>query len=499
MKRQEFTIGDLGDVTNAPSLLTSINRLISLNDAYVKQIIDAKRYYENENAILQISEKRIEQKIEEVQTSPLRRADNRVPFNYHQILTDQKSAYLFGQMVLLKAQEDDSKDQNVTIDLFNDKLNELSKRLHRSLGVLSIEGSNNGHGWLYSYINEEGEFRFAVIDADEIIPIYDSTIEKRLLYCIRYYVVGKDNMIEFHAPEKIIIWKNNKFVDEKAQFTLGKVAGAWVGLPFIEFNNTPSKMDDLHKYKALIDVYDKTVSLYANDIEDMQQLIFVLINYGGTDLDVFLDDLKKYKVVNMSSEGKLETLKVEIPVEARIKLLELLDRAIWMSGQGVDPRLENMGNMSGTALKQLYGLLELKASQMESEFREAISKLIDLYKQYLQITKVGDFKEIEVDQIYTRSMISNNLEIIQMAQTSKGLISDETIIANHPWVDNVKTELDRIKAEKEVSLKQQQDIFGVNQDTNNQNVNQDPKKQTTNPKKQTTDPNKDPVGGAGVK
>ena len=469
MKRQEFTIGDLGDVTNAPSLLTSINRLINLNVEYVRQIAEAKRYYENENSILKLSDKRIDQKVEEVQTSPLRRADNRVPFNYHQILTDQKAAYLFGQMVLLKAQEDDSKDENKTVEVFNDKLSELSKRLQRSLGVLSIEGSNNGHGWLYTYINEDSEFKFAVIDADEIIPVYDATIEKRLMYCIRYYTVGTDKMIEFHAPDRILIWKNNKLEEEKPQFTLGNEPGVWDGLPFIEFNNTPSKLDDLHKYKALIDVYDKTVSLYANDIEDMQQLIFVLINYGGTDLDVFLDDLKKYKVVNMSNEGKLDTLKVEIPVDARIKLLELLDRAIWMSGQGVDPRLENMGNLSGTALKQLYGLLELKASQLESEYREAISKLIDLFKQYLQITGIGDFTDIEVDQVYTRSMISNNLEIVQMAQTSKGIISDETIIANHPWVENVKTELDRIKTEQAAAIKQQQDAFALNQDANNQN------------------------------
>lgn len=474
MKRQDFTIEDLGNVEDHASLLTAINRIINLNHAYVTQVQTAKKYYENENSILTADEKRVDELIAQVETSPLRRADNRVPFNYHQILCDQKSAYLFGQMVLLKPMVDEGQ----AVDEFEEKLGELSKRIHRNLGVLSIDASNAGHGWLYAYINEEGEFKTATIDPEEIIPITDSTIEKRLMYVIRHYSVGKEKIIEFHSNTSIKKWRSNKFVEETPQFSIGEGSGEWKRLPFIEFANNPTKADDLHKYKALIDVYDKTVSLYANDIEDMQQLIFVLINYGGTDLDVFLDDLKKYKAVNMDTNGSLDTLKVDIPVEARTKLLELVDKSIWMSGQGVDPRLENLGNLSGTALKQLYGLLELKAAQMESEFRDAIEKLVDLFKQYLSLTGTGDFEEIEVEQIYTRSMISNNLEVIQMAQMSKGLISDETILANHPWVDNVNQELDRLVVERKDAAKVQREAFGLNEDESNGTV---AKQQTNEP------------------
>lgn len=35
-----------------------------------------------------------------------------------------------------------------------------------------------------------------------------------------------------------------------------------------------------------------------------------------------------------------------------------------------------------------------------------------------------------------------------MAQQSKGIISDETIIANHPWVDDVKAEQKRMARER---------------------------------------------------
>ena len=464
MKRQAYTIGDLGDTTNLAELLTNINKIVNdFDKEYRKQVSVANKYYENENNILApLDEKRINAAIAEVDNNPLRRADNRVPFNYHQILVDQKQAYLFGQMVLLKTLS----DEGASDDAFDEFLKKLSKDLHRYLGMVAIKASNAGHGWLYAYLNEDGDFKIACLDPLEIIPIYDETIERNLVYFIRHYSIGKTKVREFHTPDSITIWKDNKLTETLPQFELSEdVPGDWGALPLVEFNNTPEKMDDLHKYKALIDVYDKTVSLYANDIEDMQQLIYVLVNYGGTDLDTFLGDMKKYKAVNMDASGKLETLKVEIPVEARIKLLELLDKAIWMSGQGVDPRMQDLGNLSGTALKQLYGLLELKASQMESEFRVAIDKLIGLYKHYLSITGKGEFEEVEVDQIYTRSMISNTLEAITMAQNSKGIISDETIIANHPWVEDTALEMERLKKEKEENIATQQKAFGLDQDT----------------------------------
>ena len=48
--------------------------------------------------------------------------------------------------------------------------------------------------------------------------------------------------------------------------------------------------------KPLIDVYDKVYSGFINDLDDIQELIFVLSGYGGTDLDTFLSDLKNTKL-----------------------------------------------------------------------------------------------------------------------------------------------------------------------------------------------------------
>ena len=54
-------------------------------------------------------------------------------------------------------------------------------------------------------------------------------------------------------------------------------------MPFIPFPNNNTNTNDLKNIKPLIDVYDKVYSGFINDLDDIQELIFVLSGYGGTD------------------------------------------------------------------------------------------------------------------------------------------------------------------------------------------------------------------------
>ena len=57
-------------------------------------------------------------------------------------------------------------------------------------------------------------------------------------------------------------------------------------------------------------------------------------------------------------------------------------------------------------------------------------------------------------------MISNDLENAQIAMDSKDIITDETIIKNHPWVENPTLEIEAMKKQKEEAAKRQREIFG---------------------------------------
>lgn len=88
----------------------------------------------------------------------------------------------------------------------------------------------------------------------------------------------------------------------------------------------------------------------------------------------------------------------------------------------------------------------------------------------MKFLKVADWKAKPITQTWTRNMISNDLENTQIASTSIDIISDETIIKNHPWVENPEVEIKKMKQQKEETQKRQQELFanaGGFEDTHN--------------------------------
>lgn len=182
----------------------------------------------------------------------------------------------------------------------------------------------------------------------------------------------------------------------------------------------------------------------------------MLSGYGGTDLNGFLQDLKKYKTIKLDEDddGKpgVDTISIEIPIEARNSVLEATRKAIFEQGQGFDPQPENFGNQSGEALKFMYSLLEMKTGLMETEFKLGFAKLIRAICKYLGI----ECKTII--QTWVRTSIKNDTEQAQICRESVGIISTKTILKNHPFVKDVDDELKQLKKEEEERM-ERNDIY----------------------------------------
>ena len=55
--------------------------------------------------------------------------------------------------------------------------------------------------------------------------------------------------------------------------------------------------------------------------------------------------------------------------------------------------------------------------------------------------------------------MKNDQELSQIASQSKGIISDETIVSHHPWVDDPEKEMDLLKEQEESSAADISDMF----------------------------------------
>lgn len=433
-----------------------IRKYVAGHRQFVMEADVAERYYRNQNDIL--FQKKYQEEKEE---NPLRNADNRISHNFHGLLVNQKASYMFTRHPVFDVgTEEGNKD---IISVLGDKFPKVCKSL-------CVNASNYTVAWLHYWIDEERGFRYGVVDSRQVIPVWTQDLDKELEAVFRTYGKVMDNGKEYIIYEfwtekecqafcrEIDSTIDNLFyysmldlcmIDsisrEKGiyQHKLGKV-------PFIPFFNNEYNYSDLSNVKLLIDVYDRVYSGFFNDLEDIQEIIFILSGYGGTDLSEFLSDLKKYKTVKLDEEdGKpgLSTLTIDIPVEAREKMLSMTRKEIFEQGQGIDPQPENYGNASGEALKFMYSLLELKAGLMETEFRIGFGEFIRAICEYLGIACE------KVEQIWTRNMIRSNSELSTICRDGIGVISQETIVKNHPFVTDYEKEMERIKKERKEEMK----------------------------------------------
>ena len=348
---------------------------------------------------------------------------------------------------------------------------------------MCIEASNCTVGWLHVWRDKKDAWKYAVIPAEQVIPVWSDSLEKELLGVFRSYQniddeTGDAYTIYEYWNETECAAYRLKAGDELDQllpyqmFLVDPVLCDYsdtyshgVGeVPFFPFFNNNIDTNDLKNIKPLIDVYCKVFSGFVNDLEDIQEVIFVLTNYGGADLGQFLRDLKDYKAIQIESEGDgdhsgVSTLTIELPVEAREKLLEITRKCIFEQGMGIDPDPQNFGNSSGVALKFLYALLEQKAGLQETEFRLGFGQFIRCVCRLNGIP----IKDDTIVQTWTRTSVQNDQELSQIATQSKGIVSDETIVAHHPWVDDPEKEMELLQKQEDAGAAEISEMFPKNE------------------------------------
>lgn len=419
---------------------------------FVKKCETAERYYRNRTDILLKQEKKDEE------GNPMRNADNRIPRNYHGLIVNQKASYAFTAPPLFDAGNKAA----------NEKITEvLGDEYKKNCMELCVNAANCGTAWLHYWRGEKG-FEWAVVDSKEIIPVMSKSLKKKLLGVFRVYSdieesTGDTYMIyEYWTETECQAFRRrigdtvdagllyyDMFVDPENGDMVSQYQHDMGEVPFIPFQNNNINTNDLVNIKPLIDVYDKVFSGFINDLDDIQELIFVLTGYGGTKLNGFLEDLKKYKVINLDAEdgADAKTLSIEIPVEARNAVLEATRKAIFEQGQGFDPQPENFGNQSGEALKFMYALLEMKTGLMQTEFELGFARLVRAICRFYGL-QCG-----RILQTWTRTCIKNDTELAQICQMSDGIVSRKTILKSHPLVEDADEEIKQLKKEEEEAQK----------------------------------------------
>ncbi len=424
-----------------------------------KEMLDGDRYYMGEHDILRRQRTAIgpDGQLMPVPNLP----NNRIVDNQYAKHVDQKANYLLGQPISFDC-------ENTEYALQVKKV--LGKRFMRVMKNAGIELLNSGIAWLYPYYNRNNELVFRLFPGYEIMPFWADAAHTELDSALRLYPVE-----EYVGPEKKIVKKVDIFKPDgvrtyifedgvltpdpdSAKQSYVVVDGKpfnWERFPLIPLKYNAKEIPLIRRGRSLQDAINLLQSDFVNNMqEDVRNTILVLKNYDGQDLGEFRRNLMTYGAIKVRSvegkDGGVDSLEIQVNSENYKTVLELLKKALIENLRSYDAKDDRLsGTPNQMNIQSMYCDIDLDANAMETELQAAFEEILWFVNTYLASVGLGSYDNEDINVIFNRDILINESEAIDNCTKSVGLISDDTIVAMHPWVDDPAAELERIKAQKE--------------------------------------------------
>lgn len=424
------------------------------------QMLAGKRYYDGDHDILNKQRQAVDANGNTRTVTGL--PNNRIIDNRYAELVDQKASYLLSKP--LEVRTEDEKYSKELDNVFN-------QTFRRRLKNLGVDVLNCGIGYLHPYISN-GELKVKKFNPEQVIPFWVDEEHEILDSFLRIYSV-----ITYEGAQQKVIWKveyyttegirryiyteNKKLIPDVEQpdanyITINGESFNWDRVPLVAFKYNNRELPLISRVKCLQDALNELLSNYSDNMtEDIRSTILILDGYEGEDLSEFRRNLIAYGVIKVGTEdrkGDVRTLSIEVNADNYDLIIKLLKKAIIENGHGFDSKDDRMANNPNQMnIRSIYSDIDLDANNMEMEFQASLEQLMWFVKTFLNINGTDSAKNT-VEFIFNRDTPVNESEVIQNCKNSVGIISKETIVANHPWTKDTAEELARLEQENAEAL-----------------------------------------------
>lgn len=471
MGKKLMSIAVTGEILENKSYIE--NRIVQwLSSPSRRDQLNGDRYYRGDHDILRKKRTVIgkDGEIKEVKNLP----NNRKVDNQYARMVDQKKNYLLAQPITFN-----SKNQ-AYVDVLNKIFNKKFKKIFKDMGEDSLNG---GISWIYPYYNDSGELRFKNFPAHEVLPFWNDKAHTELNMAVRLYVEEKPDAInELDVIQKVEIYTkngvyfytfdNNRLVEDTKKphenyITVisenGEEGLNWERIPLVPFKANSKEIPLIKKCKSIQDGINEIISTFKNNLdEDTRNTILVLENYDGQDLGDFREKLAQYGVIKTRSgdgaRGDVRTLSIQVDHNNYESVLRMFKKAMFENCKGYDftELRSNNDSPSQMNIKCVFADIDLDANDMITEFNASFEDLLWFVHQYCSNKGIGDFANENVDIIFNKDMLVNEVETLMSLVSAGVRISNKTLIEQVPFINDIDEELKRIEEEKEAEM----DVYG---------------------------------------
>lgn len=297
-----------------------------------------------------------------------------------------------------------------------------------------------------------------VFPVTEFVPLWDEetgTLSAGIRFWqldnekpMRITLFELDGYTEFYQNEK----KELEVMKPKRAYKLIKTGTAvdgvesivgenYAGFPVVPMYANMEHQSELVGIKSEIDAYDLLKSGFCNDLDDNNQIFWILKNsnaMGEEDLAKFLDQLKRLRATIMDDDGaSAEPHTLEIPYQSRETYLTRLENDLYYDSMTMNAKDITSGNVTATAIRAAYDNLDQAAAEMRICMENAI-------EQILSLAGIDDQPKFKLNRI------SNDTELTTNILAAAQYLDTQTILEKLPFVEEEEIEdiMDRLTEEE---------------------------------------------------
>ena len=323
---------------------------------------------------------------------------------------------------------------------------------------LAVDAAVYGRAVELCYADAQARPRVAQVDPRYAFVVYDDTVEHRpLLGIVTSDVLDKRLQ---KCRERITIYTDSLVVHMERRSSEMPVETMrtihyFGGVPMTEYWNNASETGDFESVLPLIDAYDALQSDRINDKQQFTDAIMVLKGVGAlgaedTETDLLAEDdpaaaameasqrLRHTRTLFLPGDGADADFITKPDSESGSDLLRksLCDDIHKLS---FVPDLTDdkfAGNLSGVAMRfKLLGF-EQHTKIKERWFREALRERLRRMAHFLCVQGAAGFDVDQVQITFKRSLPANELEIAKTVQAYQGIVPDDILLTQVPFVEN---------------------------------------------------------------
>ena len=369
---------------------------------------------------------------------------NKTVINYCKNITDSYCGYLATPGHITYTSENDI-EEIMNVLRYNDYQSEDSDFLKDALtyGVANE----------LMYIDDEGKTRFKLIDPTLSFGVFDGSLTADLIYFVRMYKVEDwetedetwavdvytDSVVKHYTMKGTL--STPVFINEEAHY----------------FGQCPANIfvmpDEKSIFDCILSEQDSVNELLSSEIDDYSAFCDAYLVLEDCELeDGEVAEMKTNRVLQLPQGAKaywLTKASNDVQIE---NVLKRLHDSIYRISSCVDWSSDNFTNgvSSGIAIQFKLSGMETRSGKIEAEMKKALQRRIEILCGMASL-KLGEevFRDIEIT--FTRNVPADEQAVINMVNSLQGLVSNETLLAQIPFITDVKAELERVEAQKKAN------------------------------------------------